>query len=859
MLLHQSNVPRKDWLARIQQEELEQSNANLVPTNATRRNWLNALKEVANRTNSDELTEQDIENNIRTRMFLQNEYDDPYFNYNSLDDGNWVKTVSRAFIDNDANTKQMLKNRNINSYKELEDRLSIIREKALTDDVPPEQMETYINQAMLLPQDEFDKRIVAPLGEWKVKKKLDPFLNLTKLAWDAMQAWDKQNELKKIYSQDRLVDSLKKFESNLAGSYKRFRARTIPMDLMDEYRQKNNKNFTSEEDFINYDPKVHEADARRNHFWNTVHNVFVSEGFGDDNENEEMLADKEIRAALTSDIKVEDKNGWRYLGLNEARAHEDPNSVFKYKDNLVRLQKAIRHYWQMKGKSPRYRYYNGHAFNADELDSSIRSDAERERDFIDDYITRKFTDSDNPLVRRYRDEQKAAVIQGYKQFGEAFTDVLDGMPNLDNIRPERLHTIADNLNDFKEISNRHLNSQVGRRQYGQEIYTDENAALEKARKNYDELYYHNDASKKEYRTHMVAYTPILLNHVKNPKTGALDIDAFNDQTDDYFNKSAEPFDPKNANHLETVQKIRIADFSKEPGKAVPSAAIPGAVLITRRGANGKTRLMVKHPNEEYFMDWPVNDPEIFNIQQPVDYAKRTLRQKPVEVSRDEYKAALVLSRANNEEKINEVSKEPGKLQYYSMSGKKRRAYERQQQAKPVIQQASQNLRAGKDDYTKGLEGERAAKEIQIRKIANIDPIRYEDFMPWEQRDPHLIRTIKRFIGVGDEDASLSDKLIRAALAGAALFSTKKAWDSRQPRPPKPLPPPTLNNEALQARTQIIVKKASEPVIKSEIPSDLVLYKTQPPDTRKSFTGSTTSSVVEYAPYNPPKNEYNVDD
>ena len=141
--------------------------------------------------------------------------------------------------------------------------------------------------------------------------------------------------------------------------------------------------------------------------------------------------------------------------------------------------------------------------------------------------------------------------------------------------------------------------------------------------------------------------------------------------------------------------------------------------------------------------------------------------------------ALVLSRANNEEKINEVSKEPGELQYYSMPGKQRRAYEREQQAKPVIQQASQNLRAGKDDFTKGLEGERAAKEIQIRKIANVDPIKYEDFMPWEQREPRLVRTVKNILGFGDDDeVSSTDKAFRSAIMFGTLFALKKTWDNR---------------------------------------------------------------------------------
>ena len=717
MFLHGKGDNRNEWLNYIQQEEKEQTTPNLVANNDERRKWLRALKSIAS-TQDPIKDETDIENNAKARVLLQNEFDNPYFNFNGLDDGNWIKQVGKAFITNDADTKKLLETRGIKSMEDIQKRRSIIREKALMDDVQPEQMDQYVNQAMLLPEKDFDEDIVKSIVKWKKEKGIDVGTNLLNLAEETVRAWKNQKELKKHYNQDRLISSLKQFDADRNGSYARFRKRLIKKDLIDEY----GKGKFNDKELLELDPKVHEADARRNHWLNAAHNIISSFGWGDAAENEELLNDPDVKSAFESNhITLGPYNNrWVYIPLWEAKAHEDPKDFEYNQDQLIKLHKAVKNFWIKKGKNPRYRFFNAHEFNAGEVDSTIKTTAEIQRDFLNDYLNKKFTDANyDPVVRRYRAEQKAAVLHGFKRHGKLFTEILDGMSSLDNIRPEKIREIADDLSDYDVRYKKHLREQAGRIQYGREIFADETQRAKNARSKYKKS--------KDFRDNLVKQTPILVNAV-DPKTGEINPDKFENDAYDLFYRSAKPYDSNNKYHKKVYAQTRMEDFPDE-GKAVPHPTLPGVVLMTRKEANGKKRYFAQYGEKEtYLMDFPINDMESPKIQDKADYAKRTLKNNAVNISRNEVQKAISLQRANNEVKIEEAAK-VNENSDEMISAKRRKKMDKQRRSKqplkaPKVQPPAQDP---------SIAAQRAAIEIQIKKKAK-EPI-VNDFERYSMTKP----------------------------------------------------------------------------------------------------------------------------
>ena len=635
------------------------------------------------------------------------------------------------------------------------------------------------------------------LAQTRLKEMADAVLEMLDTARQALTTEDRAK-----------ADSL--FEKDNKGSYKRFRSRLITKDLIDEF---GGNDITNQNSLESLDPKVHEADARRNNWLLDAHNLISSIGWGDNAETEEMFKDTAVKNALTSDVKYDIGDGkFGYYYLWEAKAHRDPNNYHKNRKK-----------------------------------NSVRTESERERDFFDEYIDRRFSKIKDPAVKRYRAEQKAAVYEGWKRFGRRFTDILDGMESLDNIRPEKFKKMGEALADFETVHTKALHSKVGRRAYGQEVYSNETELLNRARDKYERDEHYKDDNKYPFRGFLVHNTPIVLNHITDADTGDFNLESFHKQADDIFFKSAQPFDPKNRYHVDAVQKIHLADFP-EPGKAVRSKRDPNLVLLTRKGANGQIRNMIywdNNPKMPYMMDFPRNDPQDPKIRDEDDYVKQTLYQKPVNITRNEYKESLAQQRAANELEIKKKSKEE-KLAIREAKQAERKA-------------VGQKVRSANDDFNQGVQEGLRARTVIVQEQADMN---YDRDQKAKNGNP-LRRTLQRE-GNGSETVGILKTAIPMLAVGAGVvlmkkhvlpkitlsrraeeapvFKTSGGFDivSGDLSPAEGIKPKSPLQSAIDAVATRINQISQEPPIENNHP----IRQTGP------FTGTSTSSVVEYVPFDP---------
>ena len=654
--LDEKQANKDNWLTYIKNEEDLQTNKDLIPNTSRKRSLLKSLKEVATAKEPIELYNDDqLRRYLQSKQFMKNEFNDPFFDYHKLDDADWRKTIGKAWIDNDEGLTDMLRERKIESFTDIDNRMKVIREKALTDDIPADQIQQYINQAMLLPQKDFEERILRPLADWKVKKGLHVGDNLFNIVSDTVKSYNNQRKLKKQYNQDNLEKYLKRFQADAQGSYARFRQTLIKKDLMDEF----GTNIFTGKDFLELKPEVQGADARRNHWLLEAHNLLSAIGWGSATENEELLNDPDVLDAFTSDkiyYAIEKGNDGKNYSVKhnymmwEAKAHEDEKDYEKNKDKLVRLFQAAQKHWVGKGLNPRYRYYNGHEYNAGEVDSTVRTPAEKERDFINDYLNKKFTDSDSPVVKRYRAEQKAAILEGYHRFEDEFADILDGMDSLDNIRPEKIHNI-DSLSDPEKRNHKHLDDVHRRREYGQQVFTDETNRLDKMRRSYNQF---GSWSDKTYEHDLARETPILLNSALDLENGSIDQNKFKQQAQDIFYRSAERYDPKNEKHKRAANSVRLIEWP-EAGQSKRLDDLE-ATIFTRRGANGRDNFFVWFDGDDFMINIPLNSPVKPHIADKNEFARQTLKHKAANIKGDEVDKATAQQRAERELRIAEIAK-----------------------------------------------------------------------------------------------------------------------------------------------------------------------------------------------------------
>ena len=604
----------------------------LVPKNEDQQKTLDALASMGEMKEKYK-NEEDIAQAAEAKMMIDEEYNVPNFDYNGLNDGDWVKNFGKAFIENSAEHRNILKAKGISNPRDMKMRRKAIQQNFLIQDNPDfSTYKDFEKAKMLLSQEDFDNEVVRPINEFKIKRGIDLSKDLVGVFNQALQANKERRELAKKSTEQEITYATNLIAKMEAGSIARLRHAVLPKNNKD-LKKAFAKGFRFITDTNELNPEYVKADTARNYFIRSMHELWGQIGHGTSEQDRGFFQSPEGQKALTFNGK----------SIFDIANFTDPNNIKKLYDQLALVGNGIQGYYLRNGIVPSQRYFEGREHHADDRFNLQRSAAVK-RSFLDEDIQKKFSktkDNLSPAELLSRTNQEAAVITAIEDpyTGLAAADVFDGIKNLDNIPS----TVLSGLG--RKANKKGFYSQQDRRAFGASLERKYTQRLERQREKYKEK---TQNLQDPFKTKIIFGTPFLVE--RNEKTGHQnwkDMKAMDDELVDVHLRSAIPYDDSNKTMKKIRDNIDITEFG-EPGEAPRKAKnLKNTHIFTVKDRNGKKFYRVISPKFREPLDLGYTDAEPPRLQSDAQLlGQKVAKSKPAVPANDSSIAAVL----DNQEK-----------------------------------------------------------------------------------------------------------------------------------------------------------------------------------------------------------------
>ena len=613
----------------------------LIPKNDDERAVLDALKNTGKYANRYQ-TKEDLDNAVDAKIILDEELHKGNWTDTDIKQDSWHKVMHDAFIKNEENAKNHLRNIGINSPKDFLRRREMITENFLTQpDLDPSTYEPFENATMLLTPEQFGEQILKPINTYKAGKKIDLGVNLIKTFKDYGDALDETLKLKNDGNEEEVIRLTNEIVKSRQAGAERFMREMASKDAMNKLWT--NAGFGRK---AGINPKYVHADPRANFNLRIMTELASRMGFPDGEHSPGLI--KHLRKHFTL------ADGSYAFDLDNFIGDDKLPEI---KQKMLQFP-AVYSDYIVKNRIPLVQTtYRGKELFADDTDTLQRNAARKRKTYMD-FINKRFKKPENeldPVEMGERQYQIAAALTALEDAnnGQAAKDVLQGIKFLDDIPASTIIKIG------AKARKKGYYSEMLRHKLGEEIERKSTQTLNEARNMYKAYIGDNQYP---HRTNIVYKTPILTE--KNTKTKKKNFkllagndygEALDRELDHRQLTSPMPYDPNNKDMVGIRNGLNLETFPKvgEGIQKIHAQGYDDVYGYRYRLENGKEVFNIiwkghfKHPFSVNLHD--VSRPHILT-QQEIDAQKVAKSNRVVPELNDDLSSTAFNAPATQKEK-----------------------------------------------------------------------------------------------------------------------------------------------------------------------------------------------------------------